>query len=137
MMLKRMNITDLMKAVQTQIKANTGLPCYDSVPANAESPFYYMSYAGSQPADTKTMYVDRHTVDIHIIADVSPSSVPVFRYIQLLEEAMTEDVTIPCPYKLVRQDSGGVRTIQNDETGEKHAVMSFMFLVSYGYKVKI
>ena len=136
-MLKRMNITDLMKAVQTQIKDGTGLPCYDSVPENAASPFYYMSYAGSQPADTKTMYVDRHTVDIHIIADVSPSSVPVFRYIQALEQAMTEDISIPREYKLVRQDSGGVRTIQNDETGEKHAVMSFTFLISYGYKTKI
>ena len=61
----------------------------------------------------------------------------MYKYIQKLEEAMTEDVTIPCPYKLVRQDSGGVRTIQNDETGEKHAVMAFTFLVSYGYKVKI
>lgn len=136
-MLRRMNITDLMKAVQTQIKANTGLSCYDSIPENAESPFYYMSYAGSQPADTKTMYVDRHTVDIHIIADPSPSSVPVFKYIQKLEEAMTEDITIPREYKLVRQDSGGVRTVQNDETGEKHAVMSFAFLVSYGWKIKI
>lgn len=136
-MLRRMNITDLMKAVQTQIKANTGLPCYDSIPENAESPFYYMQYAGSQPADTKTMFVDRHTVDIHIIADPSPSSVPVFKYIQLLEQAMTEDITIPKEYKLVRQDSGGVRTIQNDETGEKHAVMSFTFLVSYGWKIKI
>lgn len=136
-MLKRMNITDLMKAVQTQIKNGTGLPCYDSVPANAESPFYYMTYAGSQPADTKTMYVDRHTVDIHIIADVSPSSVPVFKYIQALEEAMTEDITIPRPFHLIRQDSGGVRSIMNDETGEKHAVMSFIFMISYGYKVKI
>lgn len=136
-MLRRMNLTDLMAAVQAQIEDGTGLPCYDAIPPNAESPFYYMSYAGSQPADTKTMFVDRHTVDIHIIADVSPSSVPVFRYIQKLEEAMTEDISVPCPYKLVRQDSGGVRTIQNDETGEKHAVMSFMFLISYGYKVKI
>lgn len=136
-MFRRMNLTDLMKAVQTQIKANTGLPCYDSVPENAESPFYYMSYAGSQPADTKTMYMDRHTVDIHVIADPSPSSVPVFKYIQKLEEAMTEDITIPKEYKLVRQSSGGVRTIQDDETGEKHAVMSFTFLISYGYKVKI
>lgn len=136
-MLRRMNITDLMAAIQKQIKEGTGLPCYDSVPLNAESPFYFMSYAGSQPADTKTMFVERHTVDVHIIADVSPSSVPVFRYIQALEEAMTEDVTIPCPYKLVRQSSGGVRAIQNDETGEKHAVMSFTFLISYGYKTKI
>ena len=136
-MLRRMNITDLMKAVQTQIKNGTGLPCYDSVPENAASPFYFMSYAGSQPADTKTMYVDRHTVDIHIIADVSPSSVPVFRYIQALEQAMTEDISIPKEYKLVRQSSGGVRTIQDDESGEKHAVMSFTFLISYGYKTKI
>ena len=132
-----MNITDLMKAVQTQIKNGTGLPCYDSVPENAASPFYFMTYAGSQPADTKTMYVDRHTVDIHIIADVSPSSVPVFRYIQALEQAMTEDISIPREYKLVRQSSGGVRTIQDDESGEKHAVMSFTFLISYGYKTKI
>ena len=136
-MLRRMNITDLMAATQKQIREGTGLPCYDSVPLNAESPFYFMSYAGSQPADTKTMFVDRHTVDIHVIADPSPSSVPVFRYIQKLEEAMTEDITIPKEYKLVRQSSGGVRTIQDEETGEKHAVMSFTFLISYGYKVKI
>ena len=136
-MLRRMSITDLMAAIQEQIREGTGLPCYDSVPANAESPFCYMSYAGSQPADTKTMFVDRHTVDIHVIADVSPSSVPVFRYIQALEQAMTEDVTIPKEYKLVRQSSGGVRTIQDDESGEKHAVMSFTFLISYGYKTKI
>ena len=136
-MLRRMNLTDLMSAIQTQIQDGTGIPCYDAIPQNAVSPFYYMTYAGSQPADTKTMFVDRHTVDIHIIADVTPSSVPIFRYIQKLEEAMTEDVKIPCPFILVRQDSGGVRSVQDDETGEKHAVMSFMFMISYGFKTKI
>ena len=136
-MLKKLNLTDLFKAVQTQVQTGTKLPCYDAIPLNALSPFYFMELAGNTPADTKTMYVQKYSIDIHVIADPSPSSVPVFRYIQALEEALTDDITIPCPYRLVRQDETGVRNVYNEETGEKHAVVGFDFLVSYGFKVKV
>lgn len=136
-MLKRINLTNLFSAVQDRIQAGTGFPCYDAVPDNAAGPFYYMVLAGHSPADTKTMYVQRYSIDIHVIADVSPSSVPAFRYIKALEEALTDDIQVPSPYHLVRQDETGIRNVYNEVTGEKHAVVGFDFLISYGFKVKI
>ena len=119
-MLKRMNLTDLFKSVRTQIQDKTGMKCYDAVPDNAQSPFYYMELSGNSPADTKTMFVQRYS-----------------KYIQMLEESLTEDIKIPCEFILVRQDETGIKTIYNEETGEKHSVVGFDFLVAYGYKFKI
>lgn len=136
-MLKRMNLTDLFKAVKTQIQDKTGMKCYDAVPDNAPSPFYYMELSGNSPADTKTMFVQRYSVDIHVIAEPTPSSVPTYKYIQMLEESLTEDIKIPCEFILVRQDETGIKTIYSEETGEKHSVVGFDFLVAYGYKFKI
>lgn len=136
-MKKMMNLTALMAAIQAQIQDGTGLMCYDAVPDNAASPFYRIELAGNKPANTKTMYVQQYDFDIHVIAPVSRSSVPVHTYIQKLEEALTDDIMIPAPYFLVRQDETGVRPIQDDETGEKHAVVGFSFLICYGFMVKV
>ena len=136
-MKKMMNLTVLMAAIQTQVQDGTGLTCYDAVPDNAPSPFYRIELAGNSPANTKTMFVQKYDFDIHVIAPVSKSSVPVHAYIQKLEEAMTDDITIPAPYFLVRQDETGIRSILDDETGEKHAVVGFSFLVCYGFMVKV
>ena len=116
-MKRMMNLTALMAAIQAQIQDGTGLMCYDAVPDNAASPFYKIELAGNKPANTKTMYVQQYDFDIHVIAPVSRSSVPVHTYIQKLEE--------------------GVRSIQDDETGEKHAVVGFSFLICYGFMVKV
>lgn len=134
---QKLSPVTLVAAVQEKIQANTGLRCYDAVPLNAESPFYFAEVTRILPANTKTMFRDTYTVWIHCIAEKSESSVGVYQLIEKLQEALSEDVTLPAPFELVMQTDGGVQTIQTDETGEKHAVAAFEFMVCYGFKCKM
>ena len=83
------------------------------------------------------MFRDNYTVWIHCIAEKEDSSVGVYQMIEKLQEALSEDIILPEPFELIMQTDGGVQTIQTDETGEKHAVAAFEFMVCYGFKCKI
>lgn len=133
---QKLNATTLIAAIQSKIKEKTGLKCLDHVPMNETSPFYFAELIKALPNNTKTMYRDIMTVWIHCIAEKSDSSVPVYQMIENLQEAMTEDISLPDPYQLIMQVDGGVQTIKTDETGEKHAVVPFDFTVCYGFKCK-
>lgn len=136
-MYTQLGLLDLIAAVQEKVEDKTGLKCYDVVPDNASSPFYFAEVVGKRPSHTKTMWRDIFTVWIHAIAEPTDSSVPVYRYIQMLEEALTEDIQLPEEFELVRQTNNGVQTIKTDETNEKHAVLAYEFMVCYGFKWKI
>lgn len=127
----------LIKAIQKQIEAATKIRCYDHVPFNERSPFYYAELTRVLPANTKTMYRDNYTVTIHCIAEKSPSSVGVYELIEKLGSALSEDIILPEPFEMVLQTDNGVSTIKEDESGEKHAVASFSFMVCYGFICKI
>ena len=137
MALKQFPITELIKAIQNRVRDGTGRKCLDHVERNEQSPFYCVEYRRSTPANSKTMYVTDHLVYIHVIAEPTDSSVPVYKYIQELQEALTQDIVIPEPYSLVMQTDNGVVTIYTDETNEKHGVVSFTFRVCYGYICKV
>ena len=49
---------------------------------------------------------------------------------------MTDDIELPLFVRLVLQTDAGVQTIMTDETGEKHAVLDYVFKVAYGFKIK-
>lgn len=134
---QKLSPVTLIAAIQDKIEQSTGIRCYDAVPQNAESPFYFAEITKILPANTKTMFRDNYTVWIHCIAEKSESSVGVYDLIEKLQEALTEDITLPDPFELVMQTDGGVQTIKTDETGEKHAVETFDFMVCYGFKCKI
>lgn len=136
-MYKQLGLVDLIAAIQTKIKNQTGLECYDHIKQNTPSPFYYAEVAGKRPAHTKTMWRDIYTVWIHVIAEPSDSSVPLYGYIQNLEEALTEDIELPEGFELIMQTNSGIQTIKTDETGEKHAVLAYEFMVCYGFKCKV
>lgn len=135
-MLKKLSFIDLLKAVQQRVEMGTGLRCYDDIPKDAPSPLYYAEIVGLRPENTKTMYVDVFTVFIHAIAEPTTSSVPVYKMIQSLEEAMTVDIDIGEEYWVMNQTNQGLSRIQIDETGEKHAIMGYEFKVTYGFKTK-
>ena len=135
-MLKQFPLTELVKAVKAKIEANTDMKCYDVVPVDAVSPFSYAQVVSVEPADTKTMFCKNYTIWVHVIANAVKSSVPLYKLIEDIEEAMTEDITIPAPYVLVMQTDEGLQTIQDEETGEKHGVVGFSFKISYGFKIK-
>ena len=136
-MYKQIGLVELIQAIQKEVKDNTGLECYDSVPDNAPSPFYFAEVVGKRPAHTKTMYRDIFTVWIHAAAEPGDSSVQIYEMIQKLEEALTEDIILPEEYELIMQTNSGIQTIKTDETNEKHAVLAYEFMICYGFKCKI
>lgn len=134
---KQMGLVDLISAIQNKVEERTGIRCYDAVPINKISPFYYAEVVGKRPAHSKTMWRDIFTVWIHAIAEPGESSVQIYDLIQRLEEALTEDIDLPEEYELIMQTNNGIQTIKTDETKEKHAVLAYEFMVCYGYKCKI
>lgn len=135
-MLKRLSFIDLVKSIKTRIEDNTRKKCYDEIPKDAESPFYFVEVVGSRPANTKTMWCDNFQVFIHCIAEPSGSSVPIYTLIQDLEEALTEDIELPEDFTLILQNNNGIQTLKTDETNEKHAIISYEFKICYGFKIK-
>ena len=136
-MYKQLGLVDLIHGIQAKVEEKTGVKCYDAVPRNAPSPFYFAEVIGKRPAHTQTMYRDVYTVWIHAIAQPGDSSVQIYEMTQRLEETLTEDISLPEGFELILQASNGVQTIKTDETNEKHAVLSFEFTVCYGFKCKI
>ena len=138
---ERLSPTTLIAAIQSKIEGKTGLRCYDYVDLNTPSPFYFAELIRSTPANSKTMFRDVFTVNIHCIAappegDVI-SSAGVYELIDSLEEALTEDVELPEPFELIMQTNNGIQNIKTDETREKHATLSYDFMVCYGFMCKI
>lgn len=136
-MYKQLGLLDLIYAIQVKVEAKTKLRCYDAVPNNAPSPFYFAEVIAKRPAHTKTMYRDVFTVWIHAVAEPGQSSVRIYELIQLLEESLTEDIILPEGFEMILQTNNGVQRIKTDETNEKHAVLAFEFTVCYGFKCKI
>lgn len=134
---QKLSPVTLIAAVQDKVESLTDLRCYDHVPLNEESPLYFAEITRIQPANSKTMYRDVYSVAIHCIAEESPSSVGVYNLIENLQSALSEDISLPEPFTLVMQTDNGVQTIKTDESGEKHAIVNFDFMVSYGFMCKI
>ena len=134
---QKLSPVTLIAAVQEKVEAVTGLRCYDPVPLNEESPLYFAEIIRIQPANSKTMFRDVYSVAIHCIAEESPSSVGVYNLIENLQSALSEDISLPEPFTFVMQTDNGVKTIKTDESGEKHAIVNFDFMVSYGFMCKI
>lgn len=136
-MIQRLSIASFLGLLIDHIEGRTGKRCYDD-PDGKPSPFYSVQIVKSGPANTKTMYVDSYEVWIHCISKpVNPySNAPVLELVRELEEAMTDDLFLPEPYDLIRQEHGGLQALKKDESGEGHAVVSYAFHVSYGFRCK-
>lgn len=134
---QKLSPVTLIAAVQDKIESLTDLRCYDHVPLNEESPLYFAEIIRIQPANSKTMFRDVYSVAIHCIAEESPSSVGVYNLIENLQSALSEDISLPEPFELVMQTDNGVQTIKTDESGEKHAIVSYDFTVCYGFICKL
>lgn len=138
-MLKRLSILDMHIAIKKLIEEYSDLKLLDGVGVNEVSPFTYFDIVDMQPNNTKTMYVDKFTIHIHIIskAEKNNSSIPHYENIQKIEEVFTKRMKLNEPFDLFRQANEGLISNYTEETGEKHAVLGYSFWVSYGFKVKI
>ena len=138
-MIKRLSILDMHIAVKNLIETYSDLTLLDSIELNQPAPFTYFEVVEKRPDDTKTMFVDKFTVHIHVISkrEENGSSIPHYANIQAIEEVFTKRMKLEEPFEIFRQSNDGLISNLTDETGEKHAVLSFSFWVSYGFKVKI
>ena len=135
-MYKKMNLNDFLAVLIERVETETGLRCYDAVPLNAPSPFYFAEVVQTAPANTKTSFRDRVTVYFHAIAKPNNSSAEINDLINSLQEALSSDIELPEPYWLALQVDNGVTAINQDETKEKHAILTYDFTISYGLKCK-
>lgn len=133
---KRLGLVDLISAIQLKVEEKTGLKCYDAVPSNAPSPFYFAEIVQKKADNTKTMLRDVFTVFIHAVAEPTGSSEQIYDLIQKLEEVLSEEIELPEEFELILQTENGLQALKTDETDEKHAVISYDFTVCYGYKFK-
>lgn len=135
-MYKRLGLVDLISAIQLKVEDKTGLKCYDAVPSDAPSPFYFAEVVQKKADNTKTMLRDVFTVFIHAVAEPTGSSEKIYDLIQKLEEALSEEIELPEEFELILQTENGLQALKTDETDEKHVVISYDFTVCYGYKFK-
>lgn len=136
-MLKKLSFLDLVAAVIALLKKNTNIKVYDFVPQNESSPLIYIEAAGKEPNDTKTMFCEVYNVNIHAVSEPYEGNTAIYKLINEIEEALTEDITLPEGFTLIFQISDGVNSIYDEpETKEKHAVIPVRFKVAYGYKIK-
>lgn len=135
-MLKKLSFVDLIAALIALLKQNTAAKVYDYVPQDAPSPLIYIEAAGKQANDTKAMFCEVYSVNIHAVAEPYEGNTAIYKLINEIEEALTEEITLPEGFDVIYQLSDGVEAIYEEETKEKHAVLPVRFKVAYGYKIK-
>lgn len=135
-MLKKLNIKTLMKAIQETVENNTEYRCYDIPPKDEQPPFYYAELIQVRPSNSKTMWREIYVINFHAIASGEKSSIPIYKLIDDLEEALTEEIALPEPFFVVIQSAQGLQVINNEETKDKHAIVQYNFDVCYGFKTK-
>ena len=136
-MLKKLSFVDLIAAVIALLKKNTDVSVFDFVPKNEPSPLIYVEAAGKEPNDTKPMFCEVYSDNIHAVAEPYKGNTAIYKLINQIEEALTEDITLHEGFDLIYQLSDGVEAIYEEtETKEKHAVLPVRFKVAYGYKTK-
>lgn len=137
-MLKKLNFVEVLAPIQNQIKTNTGTMCYDFLPLNPDRPCYAMEIVGQEPVKSKTMFREKYHVVVHAFSDgKQKGSVPIAQLVQNLDEALTENIELPEGYTLINQEQNGLQRIQEEVDESKHAILSYTFDISYGFKMKI
>ncbi len=135
-MLRKLGFAELAAAILEALRQRTPYPCYDAVPIDAPSPLVFVEVNGKADSSTKTMYKETFSVNIHLIAHPGEARTQIYQMIQDVEEALTQQVRLPPCITLILQTENGVNSFQQDETREWHAVLTYEFMVSYGFRVK-
>lgn len=137
-MLQQLSIVDVVAGVMEVLKKNIpDVPIADSMPKKSVTPLVHVAFGGIEPADTKTMYRTKYQILLYGFADGSQGSVAIFNLIQQIQEAMTDEPTLPEGCELLGAVPKGVAAIQDQADGSKMCVLTYELTVSYGFKFKI
>lgn len=136
-MFVKLSLIDLYNAIRRCLEENTKFQVYDVVPLDKKSPLLYVEIVGKEDISSKMIYRERYESWVHCIAKPSDSRVEVNKMILDVEEAMTDPIELPKQFQLLQQYENGTMAVNQDETGEWHAVLSFYFDILYGFKTKV
>lgn len=136
-MLKKLGLVDFHKALKQNIEFFTNKRAYDFVPDGTAAPFYVIEVVDKYPEGTKVMWAEVFSVWIHAIAEEDNSKIGIYSLVEELEEALTMELELPDGFELIRQEQTGIQSLQRDESGEWHAIVSYDFKIAYGFKSKI
>ena len=136
-MLKKLGLVDFHKALKQNIEFFTNKRAYDFVPDGTAAPFYVIEVVDKYPEGTKVMWAEVFMVWIHAIAEEDNSKIGIYSLVEELEEALTMELELPDGFELIRQEQTGIQSLQKDESGEWHAIVSYDFKIAYGFKSKI
>ena len=136
-MLRRLSISEMWGIVIDHIQERTETKVVSEAKGE-KSPFFYVEFTTGEPRNTKTQFIDHFEFAIHAISEETHpyTAVPVLEMVKELEEIMTDEVEIPEPFFLVNQEYEGVNTVKKDPSDEGHAVLSYTFDISYGFRTK-
>lgn len=135
-MYRKLGFAELAAALLGVLRRNTPYDVYDAVPEDAASPFLFAEIVGKRNASSKTTWKEVFSVNLHCIAKPSPTRTEVYQMIQAVEEAMTVQLVLPEGIQCLMQTEAGVQSMQLDDTGEWHAVLSYEIMTSNGLKIK-
>ncbi|MCG4732711.1 DUF5072 domain-containing protein [Casaltella massiliensis] len=135
MIYQRINLNDLISAVETQVKERTGVECSSQIRETAGEPYYYIQVVKTQTTGSKTSYCETITVWIYAVCP-SNDQHEKNNMLNALNEALTEDIELPQPYILVMQKDSGRQQTDQKENDKREAMEAYDFVVSYGLKFK-
>ena len=138
MALKKLSLLDLHVAIKNRIESGTNLLVMDHIEPNTPAPFAYLEIIGQIERNTKTMFVDRFTIHVHVISAPERGSKTHYENINNVQEALTEYIGLPEEFTVFGQTSSGlISNFTQPDTNERHAVLAFVFDISYGFKIKL
>lgn len=138
MALQKLSMLDMHIAVMNRIQDGARITVVDHIELNQQTPFTTLELVGQTERNTKTMYVDRFTIHVHVFSSPDNSSISHYQNIDKVREALTEYIALPEGYNLFGQTTSGLLSnFIEKETNERHAVLGFVFDIAYGFKIKI
>lgn len=132
--MKRLSINEVIKAFQQNFR-NAEETLRDDADGIA-SPLFFIRSAGKRQEDTKQQFIDVFTMQVHAVSSDTNSVVEINNMVETVENIMFHDIKLSEPYSLLVQIQDNVTAPRREESGEWHAVLTYIVKVSYGYKFK-
>lgn len=133
---KKLGFIRLFQALKERIETGTPYPLLDAVEVDRLPPFYIGEFSLKEQSNTKNMYCETFYIEIHAISEAGQSKEQLYELIELLEDAMTEDIVLPPCFIVISQESEGAYDFVQEASGEWRATVPFQIRIAYGFKSK-
>jgi|GEM_PF-2519218 len=128
-MFKSISLAEMMNAIMANVETNTGIQCYNAIPAAPQEPYYYLEIIEKTPLYSKTIRRDSFVVRFHAMPINNQSMAPTYDMLHRLEEALGQEIELPEGFDLFLQQSNGIQKLEIEEFKETRTVAIYNFVV--------